>query len=52
MRVTANRRRDGVGDGDGVGDNVRNGVGGLDAAECVQVLEHTVHVVDEQLSTE
>ena len=52
LSVTANRRSDGVGEGEGVGDNVRNGVGGLDVAEWVHVREHTVQVVDEQLGTE
>ena len=38
-----------AGDGDGVADHVKCGVGGWEAAEAVHVREHTEHIIDRHL---
>lgn len=49
FKARTERRGEGAREGDGVGDQVNCGVGGCDVTECVHVLEHTVHVVEEHL---
>jgi hypothetical protein len=47
----ARRGESPAGDGDGVGDHVKCGVGGWDAAETVHVREHTAHMMDRHLKS-
>jgi len=49
FKARTERRGEGTREGDGVGDQVNCGVGGCDVTECVHVLEHTAHVVEEHL---